>query len=125
MPYPTALVVALVALAGTSVRGFERVSLTYPTNPPTPPEGALVESRSFLRGLAPAWLDRIPKYVCDHAEVSVELSEPSEFGPRWLTVGVTDYTGGTAEGSCLVDTRRGPKVIQYALTPRLAEGTQR
>jgi hypothetical protein len=124
MLYPTTQLFAVVALAGTSIKGFDSVSLAYSTHPPTPPEGYVVESSAARRGLAPMWLDHIPKYVCDHAEVSVELSEPSEFGPRWLTVQVTNYTGGLADGTCLVDTRRGPKVIHYALTPAVAEGSR-
>lgn len=121
MPFPSIQLFALVALGGASIRGFDSVSLTFPADPPKPPEGSVLEYSASQRGLAPAWLHHIPKYVCDHAEVSVELSEPSKFGPRWLSVGVANFAGGPAEGTCLIDTRRGPKIVRYALTPTATE----
>ena len=125
MPYPSVHLLAILMLGSTGIRGFQSVTLRYPMVSPTPPSGALVTSYAMHRGLAPAWLEHIPKYVCDHAQVTVDLSEPSEFGPRWFSVRVTNYSGGGAEGTCLVDTRRGPKVVRYVLVPSDAQGTQK
>ena len=122
MPYSTAQMVAVLALGGASIRGFERSSVSYTPRPSSAP----AEMRYYAahRGLAPAWLDSIPKYVCDHAEVSLELSEPSELGPRWFTVTATNLAGGIIEGTCLVDTRRGPRIIGYTFRPQPAPAVQ-
>lgn len=117
MSYSLSPIVAVVALGCTTVRGFNGVSLKFPPMVPTPVEGTDVVHFAGHHGLAPAWLDDIPKYVCDHAEVSVRLTKPSEFGPRWLWVDAANYSGAVAQGTCLIDTRRGPRVIRYVLTP--------
>jgi hypothetical protein len=122
MPFSTVQIFAVLALGGLSIRGFERNSVPYTPRPLSAPANSRYEAAH--RGLAPAWLDGIPKYVCDHAEVSLELSEPSEFGPRWFTVTATNLAGGLVEGTCLVDTRRGPRIIQYTFTPKPAPGVQ-
>ena len=118
MRYSLVQMIATVAFGCGSVRGFERVTLSFNPTPPLAPDGREAVYRVGFHRLAPGWLDRIPKYVCDHPEVSLELTEPSKFGPRWLFVEVANYGGGSAEGSCLIDTSRGPRIISYSLVPQ-------
>ena len=118
MPYLTAQIFAVISLYAASTRGFDRYSVPYTPRPWSAP--AELRYYAAHRGLAPAWLDSIPKYVCDHAEVSLELSEPSALGPRWFIVKGTDLAGGIIEGTCLMDTRRGPRIIGYTFRPQPA-----